>query len=62
VKDDEWTNIFYIAQDLNVILKSELWQNGKLVQTMEATEFHLEKPADSLFEVPDGYKKNESNQ
>ncbi len=61
VKDDEWTNIFYIAQDLNVILKSELLQNGKLVQTMEAAEFHLEKPADSLFEVPSGYKKNESN-
>lgn len=62
VQDNSWTNIFYVAEDINIILKTELWQNGKLVQTMEATEFHLEKPDESLFEVPDGYKKNENNQ
>ncbi|HVO76316.1 MAG TPA: hypothetical protein VMT35_20010 [Ignavibacteriaceae bacterium] len=58
--EDNWTSIFYVAQDINVVLKTEIRQNGKLVQTMEATEFKLEKPSESLFEVPGGYKKNEN--
>jgi outer membrane lipoprotein-sorting protein len=62
VKEETWTNTAYVAQRLNVILKTELRQNGKLVQTMEATEFSTEKPASSLFEIPDGYQKNDSNQ
>ncbi len=62
VKEDSWTNIAYVSQELGVILKTELWQNGKLVQTMEATEFNLEKPAVSLFEVPATYTKNDSNE
>jgi hypothetical protein len=61
VKEDSWTNIAYVSHDLDVILKTELWQNGKLVQTMEATEFSMEKPALSLFEIPEGYQKNDSN-
>lgn len=61
VKEDSWTNIAFVAQDINVILKTELWQNGKLVQTMEATEFNMEKPASSLFEIPEGYQKNDNN-
>lgn len=61
VKEDTWTNVAYVAQGLTVVLKTELWQNGKLVQTMEATEFSIEKPASSLFVIPDGYQKNDSN-
>lgn len=53
-----WSNIVTVAQGMNVILRAELRQNGKLAQTMEATEFRLEKPAASLFEIPTGYKKN----
>jgi hypothetical protein len=62
VKDDAWKNIAYVSHDLGVILKTELWQNGKLVQTMEATEFNMEKPALSLFEIPVTYTKNDSNE
>lgn len=62
VKEDTWTNIAYVSQDQGAILKTELWQNGKLVQTMEATEFNLEKPAKSLFEIPETYTKYESNE
>lgn len=62
VKEDTWTNIAYVSHDLGVILKTELWQNGKLVQTMEATEFNMEKPALSLFEIPVTYTKNNSNE
>jgi hypothetical protein len=62
VKDDAWKNIAYVSHDLGVILKTELWQNGKLVQTMEATEFNMEKPALSLFEIPVTYKKNDNNE
>lgn len=62
VKEDTWTNIAYASHDQGVILKTELWQNGKLVQTMEATEFNLEKPAKPLFEIPGTYTKYESNE
>ncbi len=62
VKEDTWTNIAYVSHDLGVILKTELWQNGKLVQIMQATEFNLEKPALSLFEIPETYTKNDSNE
>jgi hypothetical protein len=62
VKEDNWKNIAYVSQDLGVIMKTELWQNGKLVQIMEATEFNLEKPALSLFEIPETYTKYESNE
>ena len=62
VKEDAWTNIAYVSHDLGVILKTELWQNGKLVQTMEATEFNLEKPALSLFEIPITYTKYDNNE
>ena len=62
VNEDNWTNIAYVAQDLNVILKTEILQNGKLVQIMEATAFSMEKPASVLFEIPDGYRKDDSNQ
>jgi hypothetical protein len=61
VNEETWTNIFYVAKELNVILKSELLQNGKLVQTMEAAEFSTEPPSQSLFEVPEGYSKSENN-
>ncbi len=62
VKEDTWTNIAYVSLDQGAILKTELWQNGKLVQTMEATEFNMEKPALSLFEIPVTYTKNNSNE
>jgi hypothetical protein len=62
VKEDTWTNIAYVSHDLGVIMKTELWQNGNLVQIMEATEFNLEKPAKSLFEIPGTYTKYESNE
>ena len=62
VKEDTWTNIVYVSQDQGAILKTELWQNGKLVQIMEATEFNMEKPALSLFEIPVTYTKNNSNE
>lgn len=62
VKEDTWKNIAYVSHDMGVILKTELWQNGKLVQTMEATEFNMEKPALSLFEIPVTYKKNDNNE
>ena len=62
VKEDAWTNIAYVSHELGVILKTELWQNGKLVQTMEATEFNLEKPALSLFEIPITYTKYDNNE
>jgi hypothetical protein len=57
-----WKNIIIAVQGLDVVLKTELWQNDKLVQTMEAMEFSREKPAASLFEIPEGYQKNDSNQ
>jgi hypothetical protein len=59
---DSWTSILYSAQSLKVILKTEILQNGKLVQTMEATEFSTNKPDKSLFEIPDGYQKNDNSQ
>ena len=62
VKEDNWTNIDYVSHDLGVIMKTELWQNGKLVQIMEATEFNLEKPEKSLFEIPKTYTKYETNE
>lgn len=62
VKEDTWTNIAYATRALGVILKTELWQNGKLVQIMEATEFNLEKPEKSLFEIPETYTKYETNE
>jgi hypothetical protein len=62
VLSDSWTTKLIAAQGLDVILKNEVWQNGKLIETMEAIELTLEKPAESLFEVPDGYQKNDSNQ
>jgi len=62
VKEDTWTNIAYVYHDLGVIMKTELWQNGKLVQIMEATEFSLEKPEISLFEIPETYTKNDNNE
>lgn len=61
VKEDKWSSIAYVAQGLNVVLKTELRQNGKLVQTMEATEFSTGQPAASLFEIPGGYRKSRSN-
>ena len=60
--NDSWTSILYAAQGLKVILKTEILQNGKLVQTMEATEFNTDKPDKSLFEIPDGYQKNDNGQ
>lgn len=52
----EWANILTVAREINVIVKFELKQNGKLVQINEATELKLEKPAAALFEIPAGYK------
>ena len=62
VKEDTWTSIAYVSRDQGAILKTELWQNGKLVQIMEAAEFNLEKPEKSLFEIPGTYTKYESNE
>ena len=59
--ENTWTNIFCVAKELNVILKSDLIQNGKLVQVMEAAEFSTEPQSSTLFEVPEGYKKSENN-
>ena len=61
VKEDTWMNIFYLEKNTNVILKTELHQNGKLVQMMEATEFNKEKPAEEIFKIPKGYKKSINN-
>jgi hypothetical protein len=60
INESNWTSIIIAAQD--VVLKRETWRNGDLYETMEVTEFNLEKPAASLFDVPHGYQKNESNQ
>ena len=62
VKEDNWKNIAYVSHDLGVIMKTELWQNGKLIQIMAATEFNMDKPALSLFEIPVTYIKYESNE
>ncbi len=59
---ETWASKLFVAKNLNAILKTELWQNGKLTEIMEAAEFSLEKPATSLFEVSEGYLKNENNQ
>jgi len=59
--EETWTNIFYVTKESNIILKSDLLQNGKLVQVMEAVEFSTEKPSSTLFEVPEGYSKSENN-
>ena len=53
----EWTNIFTVEPGMNVILRSELKQNGKTVQIVEAADVRPEKPAAALFEIPAGYKK-----
>jgi hypothetical protein len=58
--EDTWTNTFCVAKELNVVLKSEMMQNGKLVQIKEAAEFSTEPPSSSLFEIPEGYSKNEN--
>ena len=55
----EWLNIFAAEPGTNALLRTELKQNGKLVQLTEATEFKTEKPAAALFEVPAGYKKTQ---
>lgn len=55
-----WTTISYIAQGMNIALKTELKEKEKLVQIMEATEFQLKKPAASLFEIPAGYQKQQN--
>lgn len=60
-QENNWRNIVIAAHGLDVVLKTELWKNSKLVQTMEATEFSTKKPASSLFEVPGGYQKNDNN-
>ena len=59
---ETWTSKLFVAKNLNAILKTELRQNGKLTEIMEATEFSMEKPAKSLFEVSEGFQKNENNQ
>ena len=54
----DWgTYNFVVAQGMNIILGSELRQNGKLGEIMEAMQLHLEKPAAALFEIPAGYEK-----
>ena len=53
----EWTNIFVIAQGMELNLDSELKQNGKTVQINTAADLKFERPADSLFQLPAGYKK-----
>ena len=58
-EEDGWSNIITVARDSKVILKIETFENGKLAETMEALEFRTEKPAAALFEIPDGYKKNQ---
>lgn len=52
MKEDNWTNIAYVSHDLGVIMKTELWQNGKLVQIMEATEFNLENLRNHCLRFP----------
>lgn len=54
---DGWITTSTIAQSSNIVLKSVLTQDGKLVQTMEASQLRLEKPAAALFEIPAGYTK-----
>ncbi len=61
VKDDKWTNVFYIAQDLNVIMKIETLKNDKSVQVTQAIELNKRKPLLSLFEIPKGFSKNKNN-
>lgn len=62
IKEETWSNKVFIARDLNVVLKTELKQNGKLVEIMEANQFNMKKPEASLFNVPAGYQKNDNNQ
>lgn len=54
-----FTMAFVLAKGSGVILKSELVQKGKVMQTDEATAFSLAKPAPALFEIPAGYKRRE---
>ena len=58
VKEETWSNTVLVAQGSGVVLKTETRRNGELVQTMEAVEFSLAKPAAALFEVPARYQKS----
>lgn len=46
-----------VVRDMNVIMKSDMLLKGKVVQVIETTEFRLEKPPATLFELPAGYKR-----
>ncbi len=61
VQEDTWTTIAYVARSNKVILKTEMLKNGKTVEVMEASEFITDKPEPALFELPEGYSKNENN-
>lgn len=52
VENNRWVTLSYVAQGLNVVLKSEIIKDGETVEVMEAVKFLQEKPADSLFEIP----------
>ncbi len=60
VNDVSWGNKMFVDEH-GIILRTELLQNGKLVQISEAVKIDKEKPAGSLFEIPKGFKKNENN-
>lgn len=51
-ENNRWVTLSYVAQGLNIVLRSEIIRDGKTVEVMEAVKFVQEKPADSLFEIP----------
>lgn len=54
------TTTAYIAQEMNIVLKAEIEEDGKIVFKLEATDFQpQEKTAASFFELPDGYTKGQ---
>lgn len=57
MKKDGKTDTCFIVQGMNIILKSESMENGKIEMTAEAIDFHLGNPIASLFEILAGYKK-----
>jgi len=60
VEAEGWTSIFYLEPSMNLILRSETKHKGETFQIREATEFSPAKPAAALFEVPDGYQKQQN--
>jgi hypothetical protein len=60
MESGEWTNTSFMEPSMNLILRSETKHKGQTFQIKEATAFSRVKPAESLFEVPAGYQKQQN--